>query len=296
MRVTSLQVASTRLRPACARRFDNGGRDAVRGEDHGSLGHLLERLHAIGLGHQRDARLLELAGHVLVVHQVAEHGDRLAAGAGSAFPFCDSYRFHDAMAVATRRDPDDVHRLQSTRGFPLDGRTGTPVAVAGFDPRAGATSRGARRPLAPTASFTPSGSELGDTNASSVPAMISRLAAPSASSTARTATRASASPRRSWPGRRMASPSISPVPPLITITLSSSIAVGHDQRPELEVVATEADRSGNGPEHPAVGEQHERCGDAEQHAAREADECDADVVLDDDEPPRTGASCTPVPI
>ncbi len=66
------------VEPARPGRLDDGRRDAVRGEDDRALCDLLERLHAIRFSNQRDARLLELAGHVLVVHQVAEHGDRLA--------------------------------------------------------------------------------------------------------------------------------------------------------------------------------------------------------------------------
>ena len=75
-------------------------------------------------------------------------------------------------------------------------------------------------------SFTASGSPLGDANASSVPAMISSVAAPTASVTARRAAAASASPRRSWRGRRIASPSINPVPPAMTMTLSSMTPCG----------------------------------------------------------------------
>ena len=65
---------------------------------------------------------LELTGHMLVVHQVAEHRDRLAAGSSRTLSLGDPYGFHHAVAVATRRDPDNVHRVQSTRGFPPDGR------------------------------------------------------------------------------------------------------------------------------------------------------------------------------
>src|ERR1700687_4433806 len=59
-------------------------------------------------------------------------------------------------------------------------------------------------------------------------------------------------------------------------------AVGNDQRPELDVVAAEADRGGDGTEHPTVGEQHKRSRDAEKHAACKADERNPDVVLNDE--------------
>src|ERR1700680_4376234 len=59
-------------------------------------------------------------------------------------------------------------------------------------------------------------------------------------------------------------------------------AMRGDQRPELHVVATEANRRGNGAEHPAIAEQHNRGRDAEKHTAREADERDPNVVLNDE--------------
>src|ERR1700693_526138 len=59
-------------------------------------------------------------------------------------------------------------------------------------------------------------------------------------------------------------------------------AVGNDQRPKLHVVAAEADRGGDGTEHPTVGEQHEGGRDAEKHAPRKADQRNPDVVLNDE--------------
>ena len=58
--------------------------------------------------------------------------------------------------------------------------------------------------------------------------------------------------------------------------------MGDDQRPEGEVVATLVHRRGDGAEHPAVGGEDERRGQARQRAAEEADGGDLDVVGDDD--------------
>jgi hypothetical protein len=107
------------VEPAALGLGDDLRGDPVGGEDHRPGLDLLQPLHAVGSVDQGDAVLLELAGDVLVVHQVAEHGDLLALGALAAHPLGDADGLDHAVAVATRGDADNLHlAFQSTPGAP----------------------------------------------------------------------------------------------------------------------------------------------------------------------------------
>src|SRR5438132_13643233 len=63
---------------------------------------------------QLDPVCLEFVGHVGVVNEVTEHPDLFARPRlGRLLGGAD--RLHDAVAVATRRDLEAVHRFESTR-------------------------------------------------------------------------------------------------------------------------------------------------------------------------------------
>jgi hypothetical protein len=82
---------------------------------------ICEALHPVRFRHQADTGLLQLAGGVLVVDQVAEHRHRLAVALGADL-LGQPDRLDHAVAVATGADAYDLHPDQSTRGprSPLD--------------------------------------------------------------------------------------------------------------------------------------------------------------------------------
>ncbi len=95
-------------------------RDAMRGEDHRAAVDRLQALEPVIAVDQLDAVFLELIGDMGVVDEVAEHPDLLAR-MGLRGLLGGPDRFHDAVAIATRRDLEHVHRFESTRGS--DGRS-----------------------------------------------------------------------------------------------------------------------------------------------------------------------------
>ena len=80
----------------------------MRGEDHGAAVDRVQALEPVVAVDQLDAVFLQLVGHMRVVDEVAEHPD-LLAGAGLGGLLGGADRFDDAVAVATRRDLEDVH-------------------------------------------------------------------------------------------------------------------------------------------------------------------------------------------
>ena len=88
-------------------------RDTVRGQDHGSAVDLVQALEPVVAVDELDPVFLQLVGHVGVVDEIAEHPDLLARmRLGRLLGGSD--RFHDAMAIAARRDLQHVHRFEST--------------------------------------------------------------------------------------------------------------------------------------------------------------------------------------
>ncbi len=83
-------------------------RDAVRGEDHRAAVDRVQALEPVVAIDQFDAVFLELVGDVRVVDEVTQHPD-LLAGPGFGRLLGGANRFDDAVAVATRRDLEDVH-------------------------------------------------------------------------------------------------------------------------------------------------------------------------------------------
>ena len=217
--VDDVQAAALRL-------VDHLRRDAVGGEDDRARLDLLEARHAIGGVDQRHPVLLELAGDVLVVDQVAEHGHRLAGGALVADPLGDPDRLDHAVAVAARGDAHHLHLgVQSTPGR----RRRRPP------PRRGDAARRRRRgrpasssqqyrmaPItAPTSSLAAAGRPEGDTYASTSPETISREAAPAARPSELSAALPNASLRLQQPGPEDGVAEYRPVAPAMTMMLSS---------------------------------------------------------------------------
>src|SRR5438876_12406099 len=96
------------------------------GEDDGAAVDGLESFEPVVAVDQLDAILLQLVGDMGVVDEVAEHSDLLPR-AGFRRLLRSADRLDDAMAIATRGDLEDVHRLESTR------RSKPPIARKRYD-------------------------------------------------------------------------------------------------------------------------------------------------------------------
>src|SRR5437879_3750996 len=84
------------------------------GEDHGAGVDPLKAGETVVLVDEVDAVLLQLVGDVLVMDQVAKHVDGLWHSLGPSLGAqlaSDLDGVDDAMAVASRGDFDDLHRL-----------------------------------------------------------------------------------------------------------------------------------------------------------------------------------------
>src|SRR5438093_9031890 len=84
-------------------------------DDDGAAVDGLESFEPVVAVDRLDAILLQLVGDMGVVDEVAEHSDLLPR-AGFRRLLRSADRLDDAMAIATRGDLEDVHRLESTRG------------------------------------------------------------------------------------------------------------------------------------------------------------------------------------